>query len=60
MQEDPNYGRQDEESRLRRVPLDKESSSGGMGGGTSGGPFGGTGGSMGTTGMAGQSGTMSV
>ena len=57
MQEDPNYGRQDEESRLRRVPLDKEGSSGG---GTSGGPFGGTGGSLGTTGMAGQSGTMSV
>jgi uncharacterized protein len=61
MQEDPNYGRQDEESRLRRVPLDKEGSSeGGVGGSTSGGPFGGTGGSMGTTGMAGQSGTMSV
>ncbi len=61
MQEDPNYGRQDEESRLRRVPLDKEGSSGGgMGGSTSGGPFDGTGGSMGTTGMAGQSGTMSV
>ena len=61
MQEDPNYGRQDEESRLRRVPLDKEGSSGGgMGGGASGGPFDGTGGSMGTTGMAGQSGTMSV
>lgn len=61
MQEDPNYGRQEEESRLRRVPLDKEGSSGGgMGGGTSGGPFGGTGGSMGTTGVAGQSGTMSV
>ncbi|HKH78114.1 MAG TPA: DUF4870 domain-containing protein [Rubrobacteraceae bacterium] len=56
MQEDPNYGRQDEESRLRRVPLDKDGSSGG----TSGGPFGGTGGSMGTTGMAGPSGTMSV
>ena len=57
MQEDPNYGRQDEECRLRRVPLDTEGSSGsGMGGG----PFGGTGGSMGTTGMAGQSGTMSV
>src|SRR5215210_2321720 len=60
MQEDPNYGRQDEESRLRRVPLDKEGSSSGGMGGTSGGPFGGTGGSMGTTGMAGQSGTMSV
>ena len=61
MQEDPNYGRQDEESRLRRVPLDKEGSSGGgMGDSTSGGPFGGTGGSMGTTGIAGQSGTMSV
>ena len=61
MQEDPNYGRQDEESRLRRVPLDKEGSSDGdVGGSTSGGPFGGTGGSMGTTGMAGQSGTMSV
>ena len=61
MQEDPNYGRQDEESRLRRVPLDKEGSSGGgMGGNTSGGPFGGTGGSMGTMGMAEQSGTMSV
>jgi uncharacterized protein len=61
MQEDPNYGRQDEESRLRRVPLDKEGSSGGgIGGSTSAGPFGGTGGSMGTTGMAGQSGTMSV
>jgi uncharacterized Tic20 family protein len=61
MQEDPNYGRQDEESRLRRVPLGKEGSSGdGTGGSTSGGPFGGTGGSMGTTGMAGQSGTMSV
>jgi len=56
MQEDPNYGRQDEESRLRRGPLDKDGSSGG----TSGGPFGGTGGSMGTTGMAGPSGTMSV
>jgi uncharacterized protein len=61
MQEDPNYGRQDEESRLRRVPLGKEGSSGGdMGGSTSGGPFGGTGESMGTMGMAGQSGTMSV
>jgi len=61
MQEDPNYGRQDEESRLRRVPLDKDNSSGGgMGGATSGGPFGGTGGSVETTGMAGQSGTMSV
>jgi uncharacterized protein len=61
MQEDPNYGRQDEESRLRRVPLDKEGSSdGGVGGSTSGGPFGDTGGSMGTAGMAGQSGTMSV
>jgi uncharacterized protein len=58
MQEDPNYGRQDEESRLRRVPLDKEGSSdGGAGSSTSGGPFGG---SMGTAGMAGQSGTMSV
>ena len=61
MQKDPNYGRQDEESRLRRVPLGKEGSSGGgKGGGTSGGPFGDAGGSMGTTGMAGQSGTMSV
>lgn len=64
MQEDPNYGRQDEESRLRRVPLDKDTSSGsGTGGsdpfgGTSGGSFGG--GSMGTAGMAGASGTMSV
>lgn len=57
MQEDPNYGRQEEESRLRRVPLDKDNSSGG---GMGSGPFGGTGGSMGTTGMAGQSGTMSV
>jgi len=57
MQEDPNYGRQEEESRLRRVPLDKEGSSSG---GAGGGPFGGTGGSVGTAGMAGQSGTMSV
>src|SRR5215213_3376178 len=57
MQEDPNYGRQDEESRLRRVPLDKEGSSGGT---STGRDDGGTGGSMGTTGMAGQSGTMSV
>lgn len=61
MQQDPNYGRQDEESRLRRVPLDKEGSSdGGVGGSTSGGPFGDTGGSMGTAGMAGPAGTLSV
>jgi len=61
MQEDPNYGRQDEESRLRRVPLDKEGSSdGGVGGSTSGGPFGDTGGSMGTAGMAGPAGTLNI
>lgn len=65
MQQDPNYGRQDEESRLRRVPLGKDDASDGGGsndpyGGSRSDPFGGTGGSMGTVGMAGQSGTMSI
>ena len=55
MQGDPNYGRPDDESRLRRVTLGKDDASGGA----SSDPFGGTGGSMGTVGMAGQSGTMS-
>ena len=58
MQQDPKYGRQeDEESRLRRVPLGNDDTTGGA---TGDDPFGGTGGSMGTTGMAGQSGTMSL
>ena len=55
MQGDPNYGRpEDEESRLRRVPLGRDDATGGA---TGDDPFGGTGGSMG---MAGQSGTMSL
>lgn len=62
MQGDPNYGRQeDEETRLRRVSIDKDGPSGGTEGGQfggqSGGQFGGTGGSMGTMGA---SGTMSA
>ncbi len=52
MQGDPNYGRQEEESRLRRVSIDKDDPYGGGGS-----PFGGAGGSMGTMGS---SGTMSA
>ncbi len=57
MQQDPNYGRQDDESRLRRVPQGNDDTTGEATGSE---PFGDTGGSMRTVGMAGQSGAMSL
>ena len=57
MQQDPNYGRHDDESRLHRVPQGNDDTTGEA---ISGEPFGGTGGSMRTAGMAGQSGAMSL